>query len=296
MAAGQKLAITGVQVVDTFAATHAGALALNVSSTGGAIAMTDAGKTLAGSDTSSFFVQGTFAQINADLATLSYTAGATAVPGQISLQVYDQLGLSATTELPVSITGGRAASCADHHRHRRRRQHRRHGRPHYDQLGRRERQHLSIGHRRRGHHRQRRQHGDGFRRWQHHHHGVWQRRHSHRWLRQRRQRGSGGQYDFRRGTGNTFALPKSGGTYNLFGYVLQNSDLLDLRPLLAATSWNGAQATLANFLNTTASPDGANTMLVVTPTGAATGASYTAATFNGSGTVSLTTLLSHSLT
>ena len=82
VAAGQKLAITGVQVVDTFAATHAGALALNVSSTGGAIAMTDAGKTLAGSDTSSIFVQGTFAQINADLATLSYTAGATAVPGQ----------------------------------------------------------------------------------------------------------------------------------------------------------------------------------------------------------------------
>ena len=31
-------------------------------------------------------------------------------------------------------------------------------------------------------------------------------------------------------------------------------------------------------------------------TGTATGASYTAATFNGSGVVSLTTLLSHSLT
>jgi len=296
VAAGQKLAITGVQVVDTFAATHAGALALNVSSTGGAIAMTDAGKTLAGSDTSSIFVQGTFAQINADLATLSYMAGATAVPGQISLQVYDQLGLSATTELPVSITGGappaaptitgtagddNIVATVDHTT--------------INSGAGNDSIFLSGT-------------GDvvttgngantvmGF-------------------VGGNTITTGSGNDDIRiggsasvvnaglgvntisdGGTGNTFALPKSGGTYNFFGYVLQNSDLLDLRPLLAATSWNGAQATLANFLNTTASPDGANTMLVVTPTGAATGASYTAATFNGSGAVSLTTLLSHSLT
>ena len=98
------------------------------------------------------------------------------------------------------------------------------------------------------------------------------------------------------GNGNTFVLPASGGTDNIFGYVLQNNGLFDLRPLLAATTWNGSQATVGHYLQTTASPDGANTMLVVTPTGGVAGASYTAATFNGSGVISLPTLLSHSLT
>ena len=69
-----------------------------------------------------------------------------------------------------------------------------------------------------------------------------------------------------------------------------------LRPLLAATTWNGSQAALANYLKMSTSPDGANAMLVVTPGGGTTGSSYIAATFNGSGVVSLPTLLSHSLT
>jgi hypothetical protein len=72
--------------------------------------------------------------------------------------------------------------------------------------------------------------------------------------------------------------------------------MFDLRPLLAATTWNGSQSTLANYLQTTVSSDGANAMLVVTPSGGTTGSSYTAATFNGSGVISLSTLLSHSLT
>ena len=77
VAASQKLPITGVQVVDSFAASHAGAMAFNVSSTGGDIAMTDAsGTALAGSGSTNISVQDTFAQINADLATLNYAAGA----------------------------------------------------------------------------------------------------------------------------------------------------------------------------------------------------------------------------
>ncbi len=79
MAGSQTLPISGVQVVDSYAAGNPGSMALNVSSTGGDIAMTDgSGTALAGSGSTNIFVQDTFAQINADLATLSYAAGASA--------------------------------------------------------------------------------------------------------------------------------------------------------------------------------------------------------------------------
>jgi hypothetical protein len=90
-------------------------------------------------------------------------------------------------------------------------------------------------------------------------------------------------------------LPTQGGTDDFFGYVLQANDMFDLRPLLAGTTWNGSQSTLANYLQVTASSDGANTMLVVTPNGSATSANYVAATFNDSGTVALPDILSHAL-
>jgi hypothetical protein len=97
------------------------------------------------------------------------------------------------------------------------------------------------------------------------------------------------------GNGNTFVLPAAGGTDDFFGYVLQAGDLFDLRPLLAATTWNGGQSTLSNYLGVTASPDGGNTMLVVTPGGSAGGANYVAATFNDSGAVPMAGFLSHAL-
>jgi serralysin len=109
VAAGQMLSVTGVQIVDSYAASHPGQLALNVSSSGGNIAMTDGnGTTLAGSGSTHIFVQGTLRQINADLATLSYTAGTTTSAGQISVEVYDQLGLSSDATLPVAITAASA--------------------------------------------------------------------------------------------------------------------------------------------------------------------------------------------
>ena len=204
--------------------------------------MTDAGQGARRVGHVEHFVQGTFAQINADLATLQLHGGRHRGAGQISLQVYDQLGLSATADLPVSIAGGGAARSPTITGTARRRQHRRHGRPHHDQLGRRKRQHLSVGHRRCRHHRQRRQHGDGFYRRQHHHHGIWQRRLFASVAPAASSTPAGRQYDLRRRhRQHVRAAGNPAAPDNFFGYVLQNSDLFDLRPLLAATTWNGAR-------------------------------------------------------
>jgi len=296
VAVGQALSVTGVQVVDSYAATHPGQLALNVSSTGGNIAMTDGnGTALAGSGTTHIFVQGTFAQINADLATLTYRAGTTTGSGQISLEVYDQLGLFSGATLPVSITGASPPSGQTIT-----------GTSGDDNIvatvnnttinsGAGNDSIFLSGT------------GDvvttgngantvmGFAG------GNTITTGSGNDVIRIAGTGSvvnaglGSNTIADSGNGNTFVLPTTGGTDNIFGYVLQGSDLFDLRPLLAATTWNGSQATLANYLKTTTSPDGANAMLVVTPGGGTTG-SYIAATFNGSGVVSLPTLLSHSLT
>jgi len=293
--AGGTLPISGIQVVDSYAASNPGLMALDVASTGGSVAMTNGGTSLAGSGTSEIFVQDTFARTNADLASLSYTAGATSGPGQITVQVYDQLGLSANATVAVDIAGGsRPASPTIT------------GTAGDDNIvatlnntvinsgagndsiflsgtgdvvitgngantvmgfvggntittgsG---NDDIRIG-------------GAG---------NVVN-------------AGLGDNVISDSGSGNTFVLPASGGTDDFFGYVLQAGDLFDLRPLLAATTWNGSQSTLSNYLATTVSPDGANMMLMVTRDGGTTGTSYIAATFNDSGAIPMANFLSHAL-
>ena len=288
VAAGQTLPITGVQVVDSFAAAHPGSLALNVSSTGGDIAMTDArhDSRRVGLDEHSSCRARSRRSTPTSRPFPTRQAPAP-VPGQISVQVYDQLGLSTNATLPVSITPTSAPTGPTIT-----------GTAGDDTIvatlnnttinsgAGNDNIFLSgtgdvvttgngtetvmgfVG-------------GNTI------------------------TTGSGNDVIRVGGTGsvvnaglgdntisdsgncNTFILPTTGGTDDFFGYVLQNSDLLDLRPLLAATTWNGSQSTLANYLEATASSDGANTMLVVTPLGSPTGGSYTAATFNDSGVISL---------
>ncbi len=296
VAASRTIAISGVQVADAFAASNPGQLALNVSSTGGTIAMTGPdGNAVAGSGTNTISVQGTFAGINAELATLSFTSGTANATGDIDINVWDQLGRSTDTNVAVSISGGSAppnptitgtdgddnivATLND---------------TTINSGG--GNDSIFLG-----------RTGDvvttgngndtvmGFA-------GG-----------STITTGSGNDTIRIAGTGsvvnaglgdntidesgnaNTFVLPAAGGTDDFFGYVLQAGDLFDLRPLLAATTWNGSQSTLSNYLVVTTSSDGANAMLVVTPSGNATGANYTAATFNGSGAISMADFLSHAL-
>ena len=100
---GGSVAVTGVSVTDAFAASNPGTLVLNLSATTGLLAMTSGGARLAGSGTHAMSVTGTLAQINADLATLTYTAGSTAGGDTINLDVWDQAGLEGTKSLEVTV-------------------------------------------------------------------------------------------------------------------------------------------------------------------------------------------------
>ena len=82
------------------------------------------------------------------------------------------------------------------------------------------------------------------------------------------------------GSGNTIVLPGTfggAGHDDIFGYVLQNQDILDMRSMLAGTQWNHTDATLGNFLRVS-SANGSDAILTVTPAGVAGGASYNVAT------------------
>ena len=97
------------------------------------------------------------------------------------------------------------------------------------------------------------------------------------------------------GSGNTIILPAAqNGDDTIYGYVIPDGDTFDLRTLLAATKWNGSQSTMGNFIRMSTS--GSNAVISVTPTGAVSGGSYAVATLEGSGAVSLTTLLAHAIT
>jgi hypothetical protein len=97
-------------------------------------------------------------------------------------------------------------------------------------------------------------------------------------------------------SGNTLALPQGGhGSDDIDGYVLQNQDLFDLRPSLAATTWNGSRATIGDFVNRT-TVSGADTAVSVVSGGKIWGLSDNVPTLHDSGPSTLSTLLAHAST
>ena len=100
VAAGGTVAVSGVSVSDPWAAAAPGTMTLNVSDTGaGTIAM--AGHTATSSGRIS--VTGTLAQLNADLAGLSYTAGNGQGADTITVDVLNQAGVEATKTINVTV-------------------------------------------------------------------------------------------------------------------------------------------------------------------------------------------------
>ncbi len=94
---------------------------------------------------------------------------------------------------------------------------------------------------------------------------------------------------------DTIVLPYPGqGFADIFGPVIGNGNLLDFRPALADTLWNGTSATLAQFVQLSTSAT--STVISISPSGSAGGASYQVAKLEGSGAVSLSTVLTHALT
>jgi hypothetical protein len=96
------------------------------------------------------------------------------------------------------------------------------------------------------------------------------------------------------GNNNTIALPGAGqGNDDIYGWVTQNGDMFDLRPLLAQTGWNGDPGSIGNFVQVNMAADSA--VISVDPTGSG-GSSYNVATLHASGAMNLSSLLAHAVT
>ncbi|MBV9247642.1 MAG: type I secretion C-terminal target domain-containing protein, partial [Acetobacteraceae bacterium] len=96
------------------------------------------------------------------------------------------------------------------------------------------------------------------------------------------------------GNNNTIVLPGANKGYDdVYGWVMTNGDTFDLRGLLASTKWNGSTSAIKQYVSVDSSSGSA--VINVTPSGTPGGATYKVATFEASGPVSLTTLLSHSI-
>lgn len=287
VAAGSKIAVSGVSVTDAFAASNPGTLALDVSVASGTIAMNSgSGAAVSGSGTHTISVSGTLAQINADLATLSYTAGSSAGSDSITVDVWDQAGMEGGKSIGVTVTQPSiviaasnanpvelvsnaviTASAGDHM--------------------------IFIGgtyntltatggtetvQAYEGHNSITTGAGNDTIRFGGTGNSI--------------NAGSGTNTLQDSGSGNTIVMPGAGqGFDDIFGYVLQNGDTLDFRAALASTAWNGSQSTIGNFLHVTES--GANAFISLSSTSGGTGTQI--AELQGAGQVSVSTLLAHAL-
>jgi hypothetical protein len=291
---GSTTTIAGGSVTDAFAASNPGTLALSLNAGSGRFGLSDpVGTTITGLGTNAVTVDGTLAQINADLANLSYSASATSGSDSISVNVWDQAGLDSTATIGVAVTAAPpttnlvtiaadtaapviAASRATIETTAGNHSILINGSGDViSAIGGTETVMAFVGD-------NAITTGAG--------NDTIQIAGSGNVV----DAGAGANQIDDGGTGSTIALPQAGhGSDVIHGEVLQNLDTLDLRSLLAATKWTGSMTTLGNFLHTSA-PDGADTVISVTPSGNG-GASYTVATLYDSGPVSLATLLVHSL-
>jgi hypothetical protein len=95
------------------------------------------------------------------------------------------------------------------------------------------------------------------------------------------------------GGGNTIVMPAAGGGIDqVYGYVLQAGDVLDFTVALKATAWNGSPSTLSQFLHVAMSGNDA----IISMSNTANGPSTRIADLHDSGTVSMATLLAHAVT
>ena len=95
------------------------------------------------------------------------------------------------------------------------------------------------------------------------------------------------------GAANTYILPAAGhGSVSFTSNILTTADVLDLKPALAATTWNGAAATLANYLTVSDQASGATLSIAAT----SGGAGVAIASIAGASSANLSSLLAHAIT
>ena len=104
--------------------------------------------------------------------------------------------------------------------------------------------------------------------------------------------GSGINWLTDEGTDNTITMAGASQSIdNIYGNVLTNGDTLDFRSALLGTNWDGLTSDVGNYLHVTQYDGDAIVSLSKTTGGSASTIAY----LHGAGTVSLSTLLAHSL-
>ncbi len=289
---GNTITVSGVSIADPWAATASGPLTFKLTATGGTVAVRNVtAATINGSGSSSLTIKGSLAQINNELKTLVYTAGKTAGTGAINVDIIDQGGAEAKASIGVTIAQSTtptitiAATDAN---------------PvetvssttivatsgnHMIFIGGSNDVLIATG---------------GTETVQ-----AYQGKNTittgtgndtiyFAGSGNRIDAGSGNNMLGESGGGNTIVLPGAGLGYDdIYGYVMTNSDVFDLRPLLASTKWTGSSSTIGSFVSMTLAGNSAE--VNVTPSGVAGSTHYKVATFEDSGAVSLSTLLSHAI-
>jgi len=94
--------ISGVLLSDAWASTASGALVLNLNADQGSFSVRDANGTLLTSTADALRLTGTLAALNAELATLSFTA-ATAGTAHLTVDLWDQAGQENTKTLAIAV-------------------------------------------------------------------------------------------------------------------------------------------------------------------------------------------------
>jgi hypothetical protein len=106
VAASGTLAVSG-SYSDSFAAANAGAMFISISDSSGTLRATDAtGHAVSGSGTGNITLTASYADVNAVLKSLSYSAGATAGSDNIHFDIWNQAGVETTDTIPVTINAG----------------------------------------------------------------------------------------------------------------------------------------------------------------------------------------------
>lgn len=92
-------ALAGVVINDAWASTHSGSMALNLSVAHGTLDISNGTSIVTGQ---SLHLSGSLAQLNADLATLTYVPPSTAGTDSLSVNVWNQGGVSATSTMAIT--------------------------------------------------------------------------------------------------------------------------------------------------------------------------------------------------
>ena len=98
---GALTALTGISVDDAWAQSRSGSMALNLSAVSGTLEIGNGTSTLTGH---SLHLSGSLSQLNADLATLHYQAPALIGVDTVTVNAWNQAGVSITHGLAVTVT------------------------------------------------------------------------------------------------------------------------------------------------------------------------------------------------